>query len=86
MAVGWAVGVSFGTPTGGLLQGGDRCDSSSNHLDQDTKRHTMSADRHRGIRREKQKRAKDMKRESKRQIAQAVEAAKTASPQAATAA
>jgi hypothetical protein len=46
----------------------------------------MSADRHRGIRREKQKRAKDMKRESKRQIAQAVETAKTASPQAATAA
>jgi hypothetical protein len=46
----------------------------------------MSADRHRGIRREKQKRAKDIKREVKRQIAQAVAAAKTASPQAAKAA
>ena len=46
----------------------------------------MSADRHRGIRREKQKRAKDMKREVKRQIAEAVAAAKTASPQTATAA
>ncbi len=45
----------------------------------------MSADRHRGIRREKQKRAKDIKRELKRQIAQAV-AAKTASQPAQTAA
>ncbi len=41
----------------------------------------MSADRHRGIRREKQKRAKDMKRELKRQIAEAV-AAKAANEQA----
>lgn len=39
----------------------------------------MSADRHRAIRREKQKRAKDIKRELKKQI----EAARAAAPAAA---
>jgi hypothetical protein len=42
----------------------------------------MSADRHRGIRREKQKRAKDAKREARRQ---AEVAAKSAAPKPAAA-
>lgn len=44
----------------------------------------MSADRHRGIRREKQKRAKDAKRESRQQYtpATAKSPATKASPQA----
>lgn len=45
----------------------------------------MSADRHRAIRREKQKRAKDIKREVKKQIQAACAAAPVASAQPAKA-